>query len=253
MDSQPDRIPRAWHILACAALVILTVIFTWPLLAELSTSVIGPFRGDNFEYVWKMWWVPHALFERGISPFFNPDMAVPTGYALAYGEITPAHTFLYASITLLVGEIAAYNLTILASFILTGWFTYGLSLRLLARLDLTDVMRFTGALLASFAFTFCAYRMARIAGHLPLIDTQWLVLTFWALDRWLETRRISDALLIGLAVALAGLSTWYYLFMLGLIVPVYALTFPGRRAFRATFSGRKHGWEFWPPGNFAPY
>lgn len=240
--SQPFRqIPRGWTVVAVLSLVVLTLLFTWPLVLNMRTDVIGPAHADNLEYVWKLWWVPHAIAGGG-DPFFNPNVAFPTGYPMAYGEMSPVHTFLYAPVTATFSAVTAYNLSIFASFILTGLFTYRLGLRLLGRLGFSKGLCFTGALLASFAFTFCAYRMARATVHLNLVDTQWLVLAFWMFDRWLERREVRIAAIFGLAVGLAGLSSWYYLFMLGLLIPVYALAFVGWRGLRPLLMSKRSWW-----------
>jgi len=44
--------------------VVLTLVFTWPLPMRMGTHVIGPFYGDNLEYVWKVWWVQVSGRER---------------------------------------------------------------------------------------------------------------------------------------------------------------------------------------------
>lgn len=222
--NRPPAISRH-HILALLGYLALTLIFTYPLLLNLNTHVLGGARLDNFEYVWKMWWVPHALFERGISPFFHPDIYVPFGYPLAYGEITPIHTFGMIPFTLLFGEIVSYNLAALGSFVLTGWATYTLARRWLAALNSPGdgKLLFLCAFFAGAAFAFCAYRMQKLTGHLPLFDTQWLVLALLCFDHWLERRTLRDAALTGLFISLSALSSWYYAFMLGLLLPVYTL------------------------------
>jgi hypothetical protein len=227
-----------WTVAAIVLITAVTLLFTWPLALRMGTDVLGPGHADNLEYVWKMWWVPHA-FAAGGDPFFNPSVALPDGYPMAYGELTPAHTFLYAPITAVFGEIAAYNLSILASFVLTGLFTYAFGLRLTRRLSISRDLRIAGALFASLTFTFSVYRMARVGVHLPLVDTQWLVLAFWMLDYWLEKRELWAAVVLAAAVALAGLSSWYYLFMLGLLLPVYGLAFTGRRGLRQFLTSRQ--------------
>jgi hypothetical protein len=116
--------PLASHLGVATIFVLATIMMTWPLALHLGKSVIGPFRNDNFEYLWKIYWVKHALIDLRQSPWVAPDIYYPHGYRLAYGEITPLHTFLGLPVTLLVGEIASYNLFILASTALSGYFTY---------------------------------------------------------------------------------------------------------------------------------
>ncbi len=222
-----------WVALLFAAL---GVVVTWPLAANLGTAIIGPFHGDNLEYVWKVWWVKHALLDLRQSPLIVPHIYYPYGYPLAYGEITPSHTYLGLPLTALWGPVATYNLFILASFALTGLFTY------------LYVRKLTGSapagVVAGMVFAFCPYRMARIAGNLPLVDTHWLPLTLLFLDRFLGRRRWQDAALAGLFFAAMTLSSWYYLAMFGLLLPVYLLA-RGRMALRANWkSGMRGGLAF---------
>ncbi|NIV37335.1 MAG: hypothetical protein GWN58_50310, partial [Anaerolineae bacterium] len=118
-----------------------------------TTSVIGPFRSDNFEYIWKIYWIKHALFDLRQSPWQVPDIYYPSGYLLAFGEITPLHTFWGLPITLLVGEVASYNSFILISTILSGYFTY------LWLWTLTGNR--AASVLGGLIFAFYPYRMAR--------------------------------------------------------------------------------------------
>jgi len=215
---------------------LLAIVVTWPLCLHLGTKVIGPFLGDNLEYVWKIWWVKHALMDLGQSPLVQPDIYYPFGYQLAYGEITPIHTYLGIPSTALVGPTATYNLFILASISLSGFFTY------------LFVYEWTGnrsaGIVAGFVFAFCPYRMARIAGHLPLVDTQWLPLFFLFLERFIDRHRRANAALIGLFFAASTLSSWYYGLALGILTPVYLI---------ARLGGKRLAkeWRLWMRGGLA--
>ncbi|RPI92739.1 MAG: hypothetical protein EHM39_13375, partial [Chloroflexi bacterium] len=203
---------------------LLTILLTWPLLPHLHTHVLGPEKADNYEYVWQLWWVPHALFDLGASPYFQPNIYYPSGYPLAYGEITPLHTFFLMPLVRGLGEVTTYNLIMLTSTTLSAWTTY-----FLARRWLRPMVGDNAMLLAMCSFTvgcsfaFSQYQLVRFAGHLPLIATHWVVLALFALDRWLVERNQRDAILIGLSVSFAALASWYYAFMLALILPLYTL------------------------------
>jgi hypothetical protein len=219
------------HLLSLLAFVGLAVIFTWPLALHTTTHVIGPFYGDNFEYIWKLWWVSEAIFERHVSPYHYPGMYYPEGYDLAYGEVTPVNTFLFAPVTALIGEVPVYNLLIFFSIISSGWLMYFWAWTWFQRLPSkesepttpSETLRWIGAFFAGVAFAFCAYRMMRLVGHFNLIATQWVLLAFIGLDRWLDQQRLKDAMLIGLGVSLAALSSWYYALMLLWFLPIYVL------------------------------
>jgi hypothetical protein len=203
-------------LLVCVLYLAISLICTWPLALHIATHVIGPFHGDNLEYVWKMWWVRHAWFDLRISPWFVPHIYWPHGYPLAYGEITPLHTVLMLPVNLLLGEVCTYNLAILLSVWLSGWLAY------LWLLDLTGGRK-GAAFVGGLIFAFCPYRMARIAGHLPLVSTEGIPLVLWGLERLWRRRCWSDGLLIAVGTSVSALSSWYYALALALLVPVYWL------------------------------
>ncbi|HBY94711.1 MAG TPA: hypothetical protein DEP84_12250, partial [Chloroflexi bacterium] len=162
----------------------LAPILTWPLAAHLSTAVAGP-PGDNFEYLWKVWWVRHALLDLGRSPLFNPDIFAPVGYPLALSETTLAHLLPSLPLTLAFGEVASYNLLMLASFVLSGLAMWLLAWRLTGQRG--------AAWLAGLVWAFSPYRVAHLgAGHLPLMGTAWLPLCFLYADRAIRSGRRRD-------------------------------------------------------------
>ncbi|PJF39459.1 MAG: hypothetical protein CUN54_08675 [Phototrophicales bacterium] len=215
---QPDGI-------VIAAYTIIIIVMTWPLLLHFDTHILGPFKTDNFELLWKMWWVPHAVFEQGQNPFLVPTVYYPSGYELVLGELTPLHTFLLAPLTWLTNEVVTYNVSFFVSAPLSGWLVYRLAQRWLSALapENKQLVLYT-AFFAGAAFAFSAYRIQKgIGGHLNLIPTQFVILAFLGLDRWLDERRLRDVVLAGLGFALGALSSWYYLYIPLLILPIYLL------------------------------
>lgn len=214
-----DRSARgiAWHLAVLGLFCLLSVVLTYPLVRELGSAVLGPpSPGDQFEYVYKVWWFKHALLDLNRSPFFNPDMFYPFGYNVALSETTLSNTIPALPLTVLFGEVAAYNLIVLASFALSGLGMYLL------------VVHLTGnrvaALLSGTIFAFCPYRMAHLgAGHLPLMGTQWLPLLLLYLDKMIVRQQWTDAAMAGLFFSLAALSAWYYAYMFALAGAAYVM------------------------------
>ena len=196
--------------------LLVSLAFTWPLALHAATTVIGPFYGDNLEYVWKIWWVRHAWFEQHSSPWLVPGVYYPYGYPLAHSEITPLHTFAMLPINLLLGEVWTYNLAIVLSTWLSGWFTY------LWLMHMTDGCK-GGSFVGGLIVALCPYRMARIAGHLPLVSTEGIPLVLWGMERFWEQRRWGDSLMIAVGITISALSSWYYALALGCLVPIYWL------------------------------
>lgn len=218
----------AWAVLTHPLFVftILSLIMTYPLVLHLGTAIMGP-PGDNFEYLYKVYWFEHALLEEGTSPFFIPQVFYPFGYHVALSETSLSNTLAVLPVTALFGEVVGYNTAILLSFVLSGCGMY-----LLVR-DLTGSKG--AGMLSGAIFAYGPYRMAHLgAGHLPLMGTQWLPLLLWATERWVRDCRRRDAALSGLFYALGALSSWYYAYMYGLVVAIYLLVRgrPWRRDWR---------------------
>lgn len=200
------------HWPALLGYVAVTSALLAPLLLHIPTQIIG-FPGDAYEYLWKMQWFSDALFTQHVSPAFAPQIFFPVGYELALSEMTPSHTLLGAPLTWLFGPIASYNLLIIASFLLSGCFTYFLALRLGARRG--------AAFVAGLVFAFCMRRYYHALGHLPMMGTQWLPLAIYGWEGVLTRRRTWDGFVTGLGLALATWSSWYQGTTLVLLLAAY--------------------------------
>nr|MBC7244097.1 hypothetical protein [Chloroflexota bacterium] len=216
-----------WVVLG--AFTMLSLILTYPLVKDLGSKVLGPpAPGDNFYYVYEIWWFKHALFDLHVSPFFNPNMFYPFGYHMTLSETTLSHTILALPLTLAFGEVVAYNLIIFLSFVLSGLAMYLFVLQLTGN-------RIAG-LLSGIVFAFSPYRMAHLGvGHLPLMGTQWLPLLFIYLRRMVLQQRGRDAFMAGLFYSFGALSAWYYAYIFALAGFLYVL-FCGR-------PWRQHLWQ----------
>ena len=213
MSESPDR--RAGlqaRYGALAFFVLLSIVVTWPLTIHLFNRVPGWYVADNYEYVWKIWWFKHALLDLGTNPLFAPDILYPTGFALAHAEITPLHTIVGLPITLLLGEVAGYNIFALASFVLAGWATFLILYRW--------TRKAAPSLLAGILFTLNPYHVVRYGGILPLMAIQGLPIFLLGVEGWIASRRSRWIALAGLGYALCAWASIYYAFgmlLLGLI------------------------------------
>jgi hypothetical protein len=215
-----------WEVPAVAlGTLMLALVWTWPLAARLGVSMPG-WPADNFAFLYKLRLFRVALFERGTSPFYDSNSYAPFGFDLGLGEPTLANTVPGALIGVLAGgnDVLAYNVLVLLSFVVSGVGGY-----LLVR-ELSGSRQ--AAVLGAVAFAFAPYRMAQMAGHLQLMGTGWIALSFYFLERALKTRSWRDGALLGLCFALTALSAWYYAYMAGLALALYALVrlWSGRRA-----------------------
>jgi hypothetical protein len=193
-------------------------------------SVVGRI-GDNIYFVWLFGWFQKALFDLKVSPFFVPQLNFPAGWSLAHTEIAPATLLLGYPAFLVGGPTLGYNVAVLLTFILSGFFMY------LWIYSLTGDWR--AGLIAGTIFTTLPFRIAHFrSGHLNLMGTMWLPLFMWGFFEQLRAKDYSIRwpLLSGIALGLIGLSSIYYLFMtilVALIVGVIYLIFINRGLIRS--------------------
>jgi hypothetical protein len=154
----------------------------------------------------------------------------PFGYNVGLSETILVSKALGWPVLLLGGDALAFNILVLASFVLSGFTMYLLVLRL--------TRNPWAALLSGTTYAFAPYRIyALAAGWIPLLPTQWLPLALLYLDKALDGRRSQPAVLAGLFATLSALSSWYYAYVLVIILPIYA--FVRARPWRFTLTDRR--------------
>jgi hypothetical protein len=123
-----------------------------------------------------------------------------------------------------VPVVVAYNLLVLASFVLCGLGTFLLVRELTGRSD--------AALIAGIIFAFATTRFDHYF-HLELLWAQWMPLALWMLHRALRSGDLKDGLWTGVFLAALGFSCIYYTVFLAtvlvVLVPVLLLACPRPR------------------------
>jgi hypothetical protein len=185
----------AWSGLGYA---VLLAIMSWPLVLDLAHT--GPMdRPDGRLNAWILAWAGTTLF-RSPQQLFDAPAFHPLKDALAFSENLLLPAALTAPLSSLSGPVLAYNVALLGSLLLSG-----IGAQLLVR-------RATGDRLAAFVagafFAAGPHRWTRLA-HLHVQATAFLPLALLALDRFWESRSFRRALLVGLMLALSGLSSVY--------------------------------------------
>jgi hypothetical protein len=231
IESEAVPIPRSTFLaraespLVLLTFLVLTVAMTWPWTLHMAEA-INPF-GDVVLQMAVLRWDAHALATNP-GALFEAPFFYPYAHSVAFSEHLVGETLITLPFLLLTGNPAlSYNINLLLSFVLTGFFTY-----LLVR-DLTGSR--AGGLLAGVAFAFCPFRFMQM-GHLHMMATAWFPFTLWALFRWSGLRGYTEPQekgrsLGGIAWLLAaiggfvamGLSSVYYTFFLLLAVLLWAI------------------------------
>lgn len=172
-------------------LVALTI--TWPVAIHLQETVFAT-PGDPFG-----------------------TLATLAQYRTSWPELTfPAAPVLVLTATLLArlfGDVASYNLIIIASFTLTGFAGYLIVFQL--------TRHRVAALWAGFVLTFAPFHVSHTLQHLGLANVQWFLLFVWLLLRFDERPTVRRGGLVGLMFAVTTLDSYQY----GLTALVTLITF----------------------------
>ena len=121
------------------AYLALTLLATYPLAAVAGNSI--PQTDDSWQNYWNLWWIKTALVDRSINPYFAPDLHYPYGATLYFHTLNIFGGIVSLPIAITFGITAAYNVLVMASFVLSGYGTFRLTLYVLTRRIPTDGQR----------------------------------------------------------------------------------------------------------------
>ncbi len=139
----------------------LALVWTFPLVLHLSTTLPGAGAGDNETFLWNFWWMRHALAS-GSDVFRTSFLFAPVGVDLTLHTHTALSAFVGATVLGRLSTPAAQNLVILATLWLNGVCAW-----LLARRVVGDG---APALVAGAIFAGAPYLAAHLNGHFNLIS-----------------------------------------------------------------------------------
>ncbi len=190
--------------------------YTYPWITHFSTHFFGD-SGDGLQNAWNLWWINKAVASHH-TLWFTTELHTPHGTTLLGHTLNPINGLLTALLFPPLSLVQAYNLTVIAAFVVTGlttfWLCYNIS------------RSYVGSLIGGFAFTFSSYHFAHGAGHMNLITLQWLPLFILAWLNFIRRPNYWLAFLSALALLAVTLTDFYYLLfsiIMAAIMVVYGL------------------------------
>lgn len=157
---------KSWW--AAAIYILLGVVYTFPLVTDLTTLIPGH-GPDAMQFIWGIWHWKKAL-AAGSHPFFTQDLYYPLRISLLMHTWSPAKTLLLVPLSLWMNDIFAYNAGFLLTFGLRGWGAF----KLLKTFGVDDRAAFLGGLF----YTLAPFQMAHGLGHFHSISNEaipWMV------------------------------------------------------------------------------
>jgi hypothetical protein len=197
-----------------------------PLLAHLATHVVGSPGDDAFEVLWIVDWTRESLFERRASPLVAPDVFWPEGWHLAGSSQPLWWIVLLAPLAELLGSTSAYNLALLATFVVLGVGAY----RLAREVTADPIAAAVGAL----ALVVAPVLTMRKAGHLNVLlgsaALPWLALHARRALLGPPQARVRAAVRAGVALGASALGHWQFVFVAPLVPLALAIAAPSSAA-----------------------
>jgi hypothetical protein len=198
MAAMASRAAR--HVLVLVAFAAMTTAWLWPFLASPASRIPGD-AGDNFLFVWNLWWVRHAVQAR-VWPLWCPAIFVPYGVDLTLHTLTPLPALVVALLSPRGSVLAGTNAIIAAHLYLNFAAAYALAWRL--------TRSYSAAIVGACVFAWSPYMDVRLLGHFNLIAGWTLALTALLTFEMLERRSAMSALSLALAVAATAYVEYYY-------------------------------------------
>ncbi|HSL21806.1 MAG TPA: hypothetical protein VK886_09730 [Vicinamibacterales bacterium] len=194
-------------VLAALLFSALTIVMTWPQARVMSSHVASHF--DSFFSVWRLAWIAHQLPSAPLE-LYQANIFYPQRFSLALSDPILQEGLTAAPLLWLgASPIFAYNLLVLASFVLCGTAAWALASRLTGS-------RLAGVI-AGVVFAFAPYRYEHFY-HLEILWAFWIPVAFLALHRAVDLGTVRAGLHVGLAVIAQALACLYYAVYLGIVL-----------------------------------
>lgn len=183
------------NIIVLLSYFFIALVVFWPMTANIAGTVAG-IGGDPYQSMWGLWWVPYSTFTLHHS-FWTTDLLFwPVGANLIYQVMMPIGGLIVSPLQA-VGPMFAYNVLFFLGIVLSGFGMFILS-------DYIVKNRYA-AFIAGIIFTFSAFHIAQVYGHVEYSNIEWIPLAIYAFLRMLnmdyfEIRRTSYLAIAGIAV-----------------------------------------------------
>ena len=232
------------HAGALALFAALAIGWTWPLVLHLGDSVPGD-PGDNYSFLWNLWWMRHVLATPGLEYFHTSHLFYPFGTTIADHPHTALPALVAATVLKPLSIVAAQNL-LLVTYVFANMATmYALVWTILSPTIKAESAEPAGndttrgfcaerrrqrraAILAAVIFGLSPYLAVHLLGHFDLMAA-WVLPAFaLALRRAVHRGSNRAAVAAGLVLAATAYIAYYYVVYQCLFTIVYVLAWAVR-------------------------
>jgi len=199
------KIPLAAY--ALVGYTALTLVLTYPVAAEISTSVPWGSQ-DTWHGIWNIWRIKHSLMT-GSSLWYTNMVLYPTGVDLTFQVQTLFNSLLSIPLQLAFGLIPAYNILFLFSYVMSGFAMY-----LLADYLIGDKL---AAFVAGIIYAYAPIHVHQSLVHLNIMSIEWMPLYALFMIKMFREDEMRNAVYASIFLLINSLTDLYFL--------VYAFVF----------------------------
>lgn len=204
-SAESSRVIKYDLIIAALAYSFLTVVYFAPGLRFISTALIGP-PEDNMKYFWNMWWGYKSLIDQSGSLTYSNYIFYPEGSSLLYNDYSWYNLFVSLGLSHVLNPVAAYNLTILHTFIVAGIGAFLLTKYL--------TQNSFAAVIAGFIYGFNPSHFAHSLHHINTSSIQFIPFFVLFFLKSIRGGSARDAVFASIFLLLNALCDWNYLIFL---------------------------------------
>ena len=202
------------HLGPLALFAALAVAWTWPLVRHLGDAVPGG-PGDNYSFLWNLWWMRHVLATPGLAYFHTSYLFYPFGTTIADHPHTALPAIIAATLLKPASIVTAQNLLLLAYVFANMTSMYALVW------NITRHRR--AAILGGVIFGLSPYLASHLLGHFDLIAAWVLPLFALLVRRAMVSGSNRWAAAAGVVVVASAYTAYYYVVYLSFFLAVYLI------------------------------
>ena len=200
------------HLGPLALFGALAPAWTWPLALHLRDAIPGD-PGDNYSFLWNLWWMRHVLATPGLAYFHTDYLFHPFGTTIANHPHTALPALVAATLLQPATIVTAQNILLIAYVFANMSVMYALAW------DITRHRR--AATLAAVTFGLSPYLAVHLLGHFDLVAA-WVLPAFaLALRRATRDGSSRAAAAAGLVLAATAYIAYYYVVYETLFAALY--------------------------------
>lgn len=190
---------------------IISIILTYPLIANFSSSIAGG-GGDLFAFVWNQWWVKYSIFELNQNPYFTDYITFPFNTPLILYALTLTNSLIALLLGMFFNPIISFNLLFIFTLVLAA-----LGMYLLA--DYLFKNRYISFLSGLF-FVFNSYVYDKInAGFFNYISIYFIPFFILFLFKLFNEKKYRNSFIAGILLTFSIYNDFHY--TVGLLILLF--------------------------------